>query len=58
MSNLYPYLNKYKKHLVLGPIFKLLEAIFELIVPYVMAKLIDEGINTPTRLLSLKWEAY
>ncbi|MDE6372736.1 MAG: ABC transporter ATP-binding protein, partial [Clostridia bacterium] len=30
---------------ILGPIFKLLEAIFELIVPYVMAQLIDKGIN-------------
>ncbi len=45
MSNLYPYLRKYKKHLILGPIFKLLEAIFELIVPFVMAELIDNGIN-------------
>lgn len=50
MSNLYPYLKKYKKHLVLGPIFKLLEAIFELIVPYVMAKLIDEGINNANKI--------
>lgn len=49
MSNLYPYLKKYKKHLILGPIFKLLEAIFELIVPFVMAKLIDEGINGANR---------
>lgn len=49
MSNLYPYLKKYKKHLVLGPIFKLLEAIFELIVPYVMSKLIDEGINNANK---------
>lgn len=49
MSNLYPYLKKYKKHLVLGPIFKLLEAIFELIVPYVMAKLIDKGINNANK---------
>ncbi len=49
MSNLYPYLKKYKKHLVLGPIFKLLEAILELIVPYVMAKLIDEGINNANK---------
>lgn len=44
MSNLYKYLKKYKKHLILGPIFKLLEAIFELIVPVVMAKIIDVGI--------------
>ncbi len=45
MSNLYKYLKKYKKHLILGPIFKLLEAIFELIVPIVMAKIIDVGIE-------------
>lgn len=44
MSNLYKYLKKYKKHLILGPIFKLLEAVFELIVPVVMAKIIDVGI--------------
>ena len=44
MSNLYKYLKKYKKHLILGPIFKLLEAIFELRVPVVMAKIIDVGI--------------
>lgn len=44
MSNLYKYLKNYKKHFILGPIFKLLEAIFELIVPIVMAKIIDEGI--------------
>lgn len=44
MSNFYKYLKKYKKHLILGPIFKLLEAVFELIVPVVMAKIIDVGI--------------
>ena len=44
MSNLYKYLKKYKKHLILGPIFKLLEAIFELIVPFVMKQIIDVGI--------------
>ncbi len=54
MSNLYPYLKKYKKHLVLGPIFKLLEAIFELIVPYVMAQLIDVGLNGRDKIYILK----
>lgn len=44
MSNLYKYLKKYKKQFILGPTFKLFEAIFELIVPVVMAKIIDEGI--------------
>ena len=34
----------YKKESVLGPLFKLLEASFELIVPLVMAAIIDHGV--------------
>ena len=45
MSKLLKYLRNYKKELVFGPFFKLLEAIFELIVPVVMAKIIDNGIG-------------
>lgn len=45
MSKLLKYLKDYKKELVFGPFFKLLEAIFELIVPVVMAKIIDNGIG-------------
>ena len=45
MKRLLRYLKNYKKELVLGPFFKLLEAIFELIVPVVMAKIIDNGIG-------------
>lgn len=44
MKRLLRYLKNYKKELVFGPFFKLLEAIFELIVPLVMAKIIDNGI--------------
>lgn len=44
MFKLKRYLKNYKKELILGPFFKLLEAIFELIVPVVMAKIIDNGI--------------
>lgn len=44
MKKLLKYLKNYKKELVLGPFFKLLEAVFELTVPLVMAKLIDNGI--------------
>lgn len=44
MKNLLKYLKNYKKELVFGPFFKLLEAVFELIVPLVMAKIIDNGI--------------
>ena len=45
MRNLLKYLKNYKKELVFGPFFKLLEAIFELIVPMVMARIIDNGIG-------------
>lgn len=44
MKKLLKYLDGYKKYLFLGPLFKLLEAIFELIVPLVTAKIIDTGI--------------
>ncbi|MBO7395841.1 MAG: ABC transporter ATP-binding protein [Ruminococcus sp.] len=45
MKRLLRYLKNYKKELVLGPFFKLLEAVFELIVPLVMARIIDNGIT-------------
>lgn len=44
MKKLLKYLKNYKKELIFGPFFKLLEAIFELIVPFVMQKIIDVGI--------------
>lgn len=44
MKKLLKYLKNYKKELIFGPFFKLLEAIFELIVPFVMANIIDKGI--------------
>lgn len=45
MKRLLKFLKNYKKELVLGPFFKLLEAMFELIVPVVMANIIDKGIG-------------
>lgn len=45
MFKLRRFLKNYKKELILGPFFKLLEAIFELIVPLVMADIIDTGIK-------------
>lgn len=45
MKKLLKYLNNSKKEVILGPLFKLLEAIFELIVPLVVASIIDKGIN-------------
>ena len=45
MFRLFKYLKNYKKQVIWGPIFKFTEAIFELIVPLVMAKIIDIGVN-------------
>ncbi len=44
MKRLLPFMKGYWKEFTLGPLFKLLEAIFELIVPLVTAKMIDVGI--------------
>ncbi len=44
MKKLIRYLKNFRKQVILGPIFKLIEAIFELIVPLVMAQIIDVGI--------------
>lgn len=44
MKSLLKYLKDYKKETVLAPFFKMLEALFELFVPLVMAAIIDTGI--------------
>jgi ABC-type multidrug transport system fused ATPase/permease subunit len=44
MKNLLVYLKGYKKECVLAPLFKMLEALFELFVPFVVASIIDDGI--------------
>lgn len=46
MNKLFVYLKDYKKESVLAPLFKLLEAFFELLVPLVMASIIDKGITS------------
>ena len=45
MKRLIMYLKDYKKESILAPLFKLLEAFFELLVPLVMANIIDYGIS-------------
>ena len=45
MRKLLIYLKDYKKESIIGPLFKLLEATFELIVPVIMAHIIDIGIK-------------
>ena len=45
LKKLLVYMKEYKKESILGPLFKLLEATFELLVPLVMASVIDVGIH-------------
>lgn len=45
MKSLLKYLKGYKKESILAPLFKMLEASFELLVPLVMAAVIDKGIE-------------
>lgn len=54
MTKLFRYLSDYKKECVLGPLFKLLEAGFDLIVPLVMAAIIDIGIASRDTAYILK----
>lgn len=42
---LFPYLRPYKKEAILGPLFKLVEAAVELLIPYLLARLIDEVLR-------------
>ena len=45
MKGILRYLRDYKKESVLAPLFKMLEACFELLIPIVMAHIIDTGIK-------------
>ena len=54
MKNLLEYLKDYKKECILAPLFKLLEASFELLVPLVMAKIIDIGIGNSDKFYIYK----
>ena len=55
MRKLLIYLNEYRKECILAPLFKLLEASFELIVPLVVAAIIE--LRHQTSLIFLRWEA-
>lgn len=45
MFRLFRYLKNYKKESIIGPVFKLTEVCFEMIVPLIMANIIDVGIK-------------
>ena len=49
MKNLLKYMKRYRKEAILGPLFKLSEALFELFIPLVVADIIDKGIANGDR---------
>ncbi|MBD5465784.1 MAG: ABC transporter ATP-binding protein [Lachnospiraceae bacterium] len=54
MKKLLVYLKDYKKESILAPLFKMLEATFELLVPLVVASIIDVGIGNGDRAYIIK----
>lgn len=46
MKHLFPYLRRFRKESILAPLFKMLEATFDLLVPMVVAGIIKTGIAT------------
>ena len=49
MIQLLRYAKDYRKQIILGPVFKFFEAVFELILPLLMASLIDTGLKMNDR---------
>lgn len=54
MISLLRYAKDYRKQIILGPFFKFLEAVFELVLPLQMAALVDEGCGKTIGRKSLK----
>ncbi|MBQ9467415.1 MAG: ABC transporter ATP-binding protein [Clostridia bacterium] len=55
MFRLLPYMKKYRLQSVLAPFFKMTEAVFELFVPLIVAKIIDEGIGGNDEALIVRY---
>ena len=51
MKSLAVYLKEYKRESILAPLFKLLEVVFDLLVPVVVAQIIDVGVAQDNRCL-------
>ena len=43
--NAYSPIKYFKKEMIFGPLFKMLEVVFELLMPFLMSYIIDDGIN-------------
>ena len=54
MKKILKYMRGYGKECVLGPLFKLLEASFELMIPLVVARIVDVGIANGDRAYVIK----
>lgn len=54
MFKLLKYLKGYTVQCILGPVFKLIETVFELIVPLIVANIIDTGIGNGDKIYILK----
>lgn len=55
MTSSFKYLKDYKKQVILGPMFKLLEAVFELLIPFIVAFIIDEGSKNQSTIFVIEW---
>ena len=55
MFKLLKYLKNYRKESVLGPFFKLIEVAFELAVPLIVARIIDNGIGNSDKTLAAQY---
>ncbi|WP_196008138.1 ABC transporter ATP-binding protein [Clostridium tyrobutyricum] len=54
MLKLLKFIKPYRKQVILGPIFKLLEAIFEILIPTIMVLIVDKGIKSGSTSYILK----
>ncbi len=58
MTKLFKYFNTVKRDLILTPIFILLEAFFEILIPIFMGEIIDKGVNGGNRALIFEYGTY
>ena len=58
IKKLIKYVGEYKKPTILTPIFVLLESVMEILIPLLMAKLIDDGIDVGDMGVITKYGIY
>ncbi|KAF1298832.1 ATP-binding protein [Enterococcus sp. JM4C] len=58
MIKLLRFAKNYRKQIILGPVFKFLEAVFELILPLLMARLVDQGIQAGDQATVIKYSLW